>query len=331
MKLAVVINVSPGSAALSRATRTQALLLEHVGSQLDSIRLAAPHLLEFACLGAVAEKPDLLVVAGGPKAARRGAQIAHDRNMPIVFLPGMRFPAWAQRLWGSASLEGMITALARETVTPTHLPAGSADGRLFFDCAACGLLPQIAQLREDFAEAEAFADYVKAIGRAAASARIVYGPKLCLRCRPASSRRAAALTISALGDSTDGSVTRLRALACSTWNFSTLPLVDAAVRAISGGDWQRKGKSESFDCTQVTVDAGAQPWLLLDGEPLRFEGPVQFRLLPKAVKTFTVTAEPDSANDNKPPLSRSRFAEQLRQRGRDRWNPPPLSNVRYGG
>jgi len=329
MKIAVVINVSPGSAALARATKTQALLLEHASSQLDSIRLAAPHLLQLACLGAVAEKPDLLVVAGGPKAARRGAQVAYERNVPIVFLPGMRFPAWARRLWGTSSLEGMIAALAHETVTPTHLPAGSADGLLFFDSATCGLLPQIAHLREEFAEAEDFAEAMQVINRAAAAVRVVVGSQLHLRCRAASPRRAAALTISALG--ADVPAPRLRTLACSTWSFSTLPLLGAVFRALNGGNWRRSGNSECFDCTQVTVDAGARPWLLLDGEPLRFEGPVQFRFLPKAVKTFSLTAQPKGANDNEPQFSRSRFAEQLRQRGHDPWNPRPLNRVRYGG
>jgi len=331
MKLAVVINVSPGSAALSRAAKTQALLLERAGPQLDSIRLAAPHLLEFACLGAIAERPDLLVVAGGPKAARRAAQIAHDRDVPIVFLPGMRFPDWARRLWGAASLEGMITALARENVTPTHLSAGCADGRLFFDNAACGLLPQIAHLREDFAEAESFADVVKVLGRGASATRIVLGSRLHLRGRAASSRRVTALKINALSERDPSGIARLRGLACNSWNFTALPLIGAIVKALGGADWQRGGRRERFDCTQLTVDAGERPWLLLDGEPLQFEGPVRISFVPKAIKTFVVAAQPDGANDNEPRLPRSRFAEHLRQRRRDPWNPQPLPRVRYRG
>ena len=335
MKLAVVINVAPGQEALSRATKTQSLLLEHMGPQLDSIRLAVPHLLQFACLGAIAEKPDLLVVVGGPKAARRAGQVAYDRDMPILFLPGMRFPPWASRLWGSLSLEGMVAALANENVTPMRLAAGWADGHLFFDSAACGLLPQIAQLRDGFAEAESFAEVVEVLGRAAHDTRVVFRPDLRIQCRATLSRRVGALLIYALGSedaaSTNASVTRLRSLACSAWRYGAPSLIGAIFKSLVGGNWRTGAKAERFDCTQLTVDAGEKPWLLLDGEPIRFQGPIQFRFLPKAIKTFAFAPERISANDNNPQFSRSRFAEQLRQRRRDPWNPGPPSHVRYGG
>jgi len=335
MKLAVVINVAPGQEALSRATKTQSLLLEHMGTQLDSIRLAVPHLLQFACLGAVAEKPDLLVVVGGPKAARRAGQVAYDRDMPILFLPGMRFPPWASRLWGSLSLEGMVAALANENVTPIRLAAGWADGHLFFDSAACGLLPQIAQLRDGFAEAESFAEVVEVLGRAAHDTRVVFRPDLRIQCRATLSRRVGALLIYALGSedaaSTNASVTRLRSLACRAWRYGAASLIGAIFKSLAGGNWQTGAKGERFDCTQLTVDAGEKPWLLLDGEPIRFQGPIQFRFLPKAIKTFAFAPERISANDNNPQFSDSRFAEQLRQRRSNPWNPGPPSHVRYGG
>ena len=113
MNIAAVIHVAPGLDALTRATQTQNLLLEHLGAQLGSIRLAIPRLFKFACLGAIAEKPDMLVVAGGPRAARRAGQMAYARRLPILFLPGHRSPRWAMRLWGSLSLEEMVAALAQ--------------------------------------------------------------------------------------------------------------------------------------------------------------------------------------------------------------------------
>ena len=335
MKLAVVINVAAGQAALSRATRTQSLLLEQMGSQLDSIRLAVPHLLQFACLGAIAEKPDLLVVVGGPKAARRAGQVAHDRDVPILFLPGMRFPPWASRLWGSLSLEGMIAALAGENVTPIRLAAGWADGHLFFDSAACGFLPQIAQLRDGFVEAEGFVEIVEVLGRAVHDTRVVFRPDLRIQCRGTSSRLVSALLVCALGSedaaSTNATVTRLRSLACSAWRYGAASLIGAIFKSVVTGNWRTGTKAERFDCTQLTVDAGAKPWLLLDGEPLRFQGPIEFRFLPKAIKTFAFAPERVGANDNDLEFSRSRFAEHLRQRGRNPWNPRPPSHVRYGG
>ena len=145
MNIAAVINVAPGQAALSRATETQNLLLEHLGSQLGSIRLAAPHLLKQACRGAIAERPDVLVFAGGPRAARRAGQIAYTHRLPIVFLPSRRPAPWARQLWGSLSLEEMVTALAEERLIPLRIPVGLAAGEIFFGNATCGFLPQFRQ------------------------------------------------------------------------------------------------------------------------------------------------------------------------------------------
>ena len=55
MKLAAVLDVGHGTAALKYAIDAQLLLLERLGSKLDSIRLAAPRLHRHACTSAIAE------------------------------------------------------------------------------------------------------------------------------------------------------------------------------------------------------------------------------------------------------------------------------------
>src|SRR4029453_9802145 len=153
MNIAAVIDVAPGRAALARATLTQTLLLEHLGLQLGSIRLAVPRLLKVACRAAIAERPDLLVIVGGPRAARRAGQVAHVHRLPLLFLPGLGASYWAHKLWGSLSLEDMVTALAQERLTPLRLPVGRAGRQIFFSTAICGFLPQFRQFRVDLREA----------------------------------------------------------------------------------------------------------------------------------------------------------------------------------
>ena len=334
MKLAVVINVTPGAGALSQATHTQSLLLEHLGSRLDSIRLAVPRLLQYACRGAIAESPDLLVVVGGPKAARRAGEVAHTRDVPILFLPGMRFPPWARRLWGSLTLEDMIAALASENITPTKLAAGVAGQHLFFDNVTCGLVPHIAQFGAGLSEADTFADSVQLLSQAAGAIGTLFRPRMRIA-SGRSVRRAAALTVNALGSEPEAErgtrVKRLRSLVCSSWPFHGASHAIAILKALFGGDWRRGVEPERFDCTNLSLDAGKNPWLLLDGEPIQFQGPVEFRFLPEAINTFAIVPHPESANDESSPHSRSRFAEQLRSGHRNSWNLTRPSNVRYAG
>src|SRR5262249_13808125 len=157
--------------------------LEHMGTRLESIRLAAPRLLRPACLAAVAESPDVLVIAGGPRTARRAAQIPYESSVPILFLPGARSPAWTGPLWGTLSLEDLIAALAREQVIPTQLSAGSANGQIFFDTASCGLLPQVPELRQAFGEAECFSEEWKVLARAANVAGRLFRPFIRFDCK----------------------------------------------------------------------------------------------------------------------------------------------------
>src|SRR5262245_2246782 len=272
MKVAAVINVAPGQAGLSQAMRTQTLLLEHLGPQLGSIRLAVPRLLKFACLGALAERPDVFVIAGGPRAARRAGQIAYAHGVPIVFLPGLRTPRWASALWGSLSLEEMVAALAREELRAERLCAGIAGGHMFFDSASCGLLPQIEQLGNDFSEMESLTSAARLLGRIAWASRLSFGQRVRIFCHGAP-RRASTIVIYTQGETetpTNARVTRLGSFACAAWRQRAPALTGASVHAISGRDWRNGQEPERFRCTKLTLQAGAKIWLLLDGEPIAF-------------------------------------------------------------
>jgi len=124
MKLAVVINVAAGKPALSRATRTQSLLLEQMVRNWIRSALAVPHL----CSSPVSGRSPRNRICWSSSAVRKPlavpGKVAMTAMLPILFLPGNAVPPWASRLWGSLSLEGMIAALAGENVTPIRLAAG---------------------------------------------------------------------------------------------------------------------------------------------------------------------------------------------------------------
>ena len=336
MNVAAVIDVAPGRAALVRATETQTLLLEHLGLQLGSIRLAVPRLLKFACRGAIAERPDLLVVAGGPRAARRAGQIAYTHRLPVVFLPGYRAPRWARELWGSLSLEEMVAALAQGRLTPLRLPAGLAGGETFFGEAVCGFLPQVRQLGSDFADAETIAAAARVIAGTVGAFGLAVGRGIRISCHGAP-RCASAIVISTQGaarHAPNATVTRLGSFACDAWSRGAAPFARATWRAAFGGDWKSAQQPERFSCTKLTLEAGSTTWLLLDEEPIAFHGRVELRYLPKALQTFAFAAGEENRRRSARPwhtaLSPSRepgapvprsnpgYGQQLERRG---WTP----------
>ncbi len=302
MKFAVVIGVGPGPAALAQAVKTQSLFLQHMGQKLDSIRLAVPRHLEPACLGAVADRPDVLVVAGGPRTARRAGQIAYEKGVPILFLPGLRSLHWARRLWGSLALDGMIAALAREELRPARLGVGIAGDQIFFGEARCGLLPQLAQLHEAFHETDAFSEGWKVLARAASLRKSIARPSVEIHCQDVGITRAASLIVTAQGfDGTlsrTQSMPRLQTFSCTTWKYRGLFTYMAAVLgAAAGKDWRGSTEVEQFECEELKINARDGSWIVLDEEPTWFEGPVVFRFLPNAVRTCAFHLERTAANE----------------------------------
>lgn len=327
MKFAVVINVGSGSEALEFALKTQGLLLEHVGEKLDSIRLAVPRLLQLACVGAIAEAPDVLVVAGGPRTARRAGQIAYKQGVPILFLPGLRSAIWAKPLWGSLPLEAMISALAREDVRPSRMAVGMAGDQIFFGDARCGLLPQLAEVHSSFFESKTIAESWRSWGRVASLAQSMAHPAVRV-CSGQHDVRASALIVTAQDGrlSPSRSAAQPQSFSCTVWKHRNLAgYMAAALKAATGADWRLAADCERFECDSLTIDMQAAPWIVLDGDPVGCTGPVDFRFLPDAMRTCVFRIEhQDSDCDSqvRTPLSRL-----WNNRSQNSWNDPWSSHV----
>jgi hypothetical protein len=289
MRFAVVIGVGRGPGALASATATQALLLNHMGDKLGSIRVAVPRLLRSASIAAIADRPDALVIVGGPRTARKAAQVALKERVPVLFLPGARLLQWAKPLWGALPLETMIAALAREDVKPTRIGVGMAGEEIFFGEAQCGVLPQLSEIREAFRQAEALSDGMKVLARIASLGSSMVHPGVRIRCNDSELGKAAALVVTAHGAGPDWR--RSKALSCTAWKHSNpIAHANALIRTIAGADWRRVARVERFECDTLSIDART-PWILLDEDPVWFAGQVPFRFLPDALETFVFRGE----------------------------------------
>jgi diacylglycerol kinase family enzyme len=297
MKQAVVVNVGYGPAALKHAIDTQMLLLDRLGAELDSIRLAAPRLLQHACTSALDEKPDMLVLVGGPRSARRAGQLAHKTGTPILFLPGIRAAQWAHPLWGPLSLEDMVGALARGELTPVRLGVGMAGNQIFFEQASFGLLVHLPELRQAFEEADTVAEGWRVIGRTAQLSRLLWAPDIRFRSDDSNPRTAKALTIKV--PAPDAQLAHCRGhsfLECSASGHRPFALIKALLGRSCGVEG--RGRANHFGCTTLRVEAEGPVWILLDEEPILFRQAVEIRFLPDAIQTFAFNPARQFANDN---------------------------------
>ena len=299
------------------------LLLDGLGTRLDSVRLAAPRLLQHACLSAIDERPDVLAIVGGPRAARRAGQLAHERDIPILFLPGFRSPEWARNLWGAMSLEEMIAALAQGAAIPARLDAAAASGRIFFDCASCGVLPHLAELRTALRETDSFSEDWQVRMRAAGLARSVLSPGIRFYTDDSKLCRSAALIVAA--HRTPWREPREPAFDCMALHYGPAAYFGALLRSGFGGDWQKSAQARPFACETLTLAMTGPSWILLDGEAVHFDGPIAFRSVPGAIRTFVFSPAQGHANPDSR-LPRSRF-RSLSETG-EPWNLSGPSHVR---
>jgi hypothetical protein len=327
MKLAAIINVGHGPAALKRAVDIQMLLLDRLGTKLDSIRLAGPRLLRQACMSAIAEKPDVLVMAGGPRSSRRAGEIACTYSVPIVFLPDVGTGGWTRHLRGSLSLEDMVLAVAREDFRPIRIDIGMAGKQMFFGQAGCGLFPHLPELHGALEEADTFGEGWHVLTRAAQLAHFLVNPNVHFNCSDSSLRRAAILIITLAEPvaQIDGDCEGARAsLRCSAIHYGPLGLLGGLVRSSIGNGW-RGCRTEHFNSAKIRVEAGRPSWILLDGDPVRFEGDVEFRFAPAALQTFAFNAAPPGINDNHPNAATKPSSFHVVQASA--WNFPVSSHV----
>jgi hypothetical protein len=177
----------------------------------------------------------------------------------------------------------MIDALEHGAIKPARLSAGNANGQLFFDTACCGLLPQLWQFRQAFADAETFSERWQAVARATALSRFLVRPNIHFRVA-AQRRGATALLIRARHESSAGPAVQAQGniLTCEAWRQGTF---DALISAAFRADW-RQAPAQNFTLPELVIENRRPTWLLLDGQPVRFKGRITMNRVAGAVQTF---------------------------------------------
>jgi hypothetical protein len=289
-------------------------------------------LLQHACASALGEKPDMLVVVGGPRTARRAGQLAYRTGTPILFLPGVRSATWAQHLWGSLSLEDMVAAIARGNLTPVRLGAGLAHDQIFFGKACFGLLAHLPQLRQAFQEADTFAEGWQVVTRGAQLSRFVVAPNLHFRSDDTDRKAAKGLTVDVPAPERQLGNTRTYrpSFECSATRYGAFGLI----KALMGRRSDVQAPTDRFGCFSLQIGAEGTSWILLDEEPIRFHETVKIRFVSGAIQTFIFNPNPQFANDNPMELGmrfRSFCASEEPDRNLDPFPPVSLLRVRESG
>ena len=293
MKLAAIIRADTSARSINQARKVQELLLDQFGASLHSVRMAEPRLFSLACLKALDERPDALVVIGGNATARHAGEIAYQHKIPIAFLPGERPNIVARRLWGARSAETIIGLVARGDFAFARMDAGSAGNRIFLSSAACGVVAHLARLAEETREAHSSESVAKTMLRTLRLGGLMFRPRVTLRRRGASAMATAGLLAGvAASDRTSPRSTRqFPKLQC--WVLprqGPATLIKAMFRALAGRYWLAE-PADYFEAGEITLEAGSNVWLALDGELMRMTAPLHVQILPGAIQTMVPRAE----------------------------------------
>jgi hypothetical protein len=101
-------------------------------------------------------------------------------------------------------------------------------------------------------------------------------------------------------------------------HYGPLGLLGAAIGGWSGG------RIQQFESARLLVEAKRPHWILLDGDPVRFDGPVEFRFIPNAIRTFVFDTQ-QHVNDN--PSAGALRHRNFNMAPEQGWNLPDDSHV----
>jgi hypothetical protein len=150
-------------------------------------------------------------------------------------------------------------------------------------------------LRQALAEADIFPEVWNTLLRGADLARLVAHPRIRFRREDSPPRSATALVISP--DAREWGKAQAPSLACKAWKYSVFEQLGTLVSSSFGANWRHRDPVERFASTRLTIGDKRATWLLLDGVPRRFDGPVEFKSVPDAIQTFAFGPR-EAANDH---------------------------------
>lgn len=144
-RIACLIN--PNSGAVS--TLGPATVLDAIRKQLPKAELSIhgdQGSFDEALMGALNSHPDMILTAGGDGTIRSVAQVAAERQIPLIPLPGGTMNVTPQRVFAKRSLIEALEGLPEGQVR--SLSAGRVGDQIFLAAAAIGPWVRLADIRE---------------------------------------------------------------------------------------------------------------------------------------------------------------------------------------
>lgn len=287
-RVEAVVNAASGSVGQHGARRL-ADILERFGVQAE-VTDAQPSEIAVAVAGAVARKPDVLIVLAGDGTAGLAARSCGPDGPLLVPLPGGTMNMLPYALYGRTDWE---TALERTLTAgrPHTVSGGELDGQAFYVAAILGAPALWAKARE----AVRAGDLRRAWMRGVHALKNAFAGQLRYSLEGGARAKTEALTLmcplvsTALDENT-------RALEAAVLNVEGAAEAFRLGLNMMMGDWRRDPSVEVTLCRsgRAWVRGGRLP-ALLDGEPVRFDHEVEFRFVPRAFRALVPPAAESAA------------------------------------
>ncbi len=232
-----------------------------------------------------AKGADALLVLGGDGTARAAAELLGPDGPPFAPLPGGTMNMLPRAIYGDTPWPDVVRALA-EGCSVEPLACAQADGQVFFVACLFGSPALMARAREAAREGKLLVA-AKRLRRA-----LTYAFVARVRADLPGRRARSGEAIAVLCPSLTGDQTSLEWAALDP--AGALEAARLSVRALSGG-WRDDPAAATTFSPEGRIRGRRIVPAILDGEPTTFEGPVQVRLKPAAVRVLRPTRARDAA------------------------------------
>jgi diacylglycerol kinase family enzyme len=296
MRIAALINDHAGSVKAYGGERLEQEMRDKLGSQLGPLHRGTGESVIAASQQMMADKPDVLLIAGGDGTARCMAELAMTSNIPLVFLPGGTMNVLPKKLGAMGTLGEAVDAVAEGRLRLRRLDIGMANERPFFVAVAFGFLPHMTQWREEFRTIDRSTRVGWTWRQIRALGGQLFAPTVRLlidNYRPLFPSPGVLISVGdadtlAPGRDPAAQLAGLEIVLLNANNW--LELAGVLSTALFSAKWREHKDIDTFQAQQVLVQRRRRRYirLTLDGEPTRLQGPITVRYVKDALPVYAL-------------------------------------------
>ncbi len=276
-KVAAILNAGSGSVDANAAARMKAIA-ERYGLALDP-QTVAPHDIPETLKAAVANRPDVLIVLAGDGTLALSADLCGSDGPLLAALPGGTMNMLPNALNGRRSWPDALQALL-ETGRALDVSGGKVGDRSFYVAAILGEPVLWADVREALRQGR----LKLAVLRGQRALRRSFKGRVRFNLNGGEARKAQALSLMCPLVSR-GLTEDVGLEAAELDPKDALELFRLGVSTIAGG-WRADPSVRVEVCTHGEARAHGRIYAILDGEPHRFDSPVEITYRPRAFRAL---------------------------------------------